>query len=123
MRGATARLAAAGIRVSCFIDPVEAQVRASHAAGAHAVELHTGDYANAAPSAAVRELDRIASTSGVVRALGLRLHAGHGLTLANVRPVAALPDMAELNIGHSIVARAVLVGMVAAVREMKAALG
>jgi len=123
VRDATARLADAGIRVSCFIDPVEAQVRASREAGAYAVELHTGDYANAAAPAAARELDRIAGTAGVVRGLGLVLHAGHGLTLANVGPIAALPDMAELNIGHSIVARAVLVGMVAAVREMKAALG
>ncbi len=123
VREATGRLAGAGIRVSCFIDPVEAQVRASQAAGAHAVELHTGDYANAVAPAAARELDRVAGAASVVRALGLDLHAGHGLTLANVRPVAALPDMAELNIGHSIVARAVLVGMVAAVREMKAAFG
>jgi pyridoxine 5-phosphate synthase len=123
VREATSRLAGAGIRVSCFVDPVEAQVRASHAAGAHAVELHTGDYANAAPPVAARELNRVAGAAAVVRALGLGLHAGHGLTLANVPPVAALPDMAELNIGHSIVARAVLVGMVAAVREMKAAFG
>ena len=122
VRDATARLADAGIRVSCFIDAVEAQVRASREAGAYAVELHTGDYANAG-AAAARELDRIAGAARVVRALGLVLHAGHGLTLANVGAIAALPDMAELNIGHSIVARAVLVGMVAAVREMKAALG
>jgi pyridoxine 5-phosphate synthase len=122
VRAATARLADAGIRVSCFIDPVEAQVRASHTAGAHAVELHTGDYANAPPPQAARELDRLAGAAAVVRASGLALHAGHGLTTDNVRPVAAIPGMAELNIGHSIVARAVLVGMVAAVREMKAAL-
>jgi pyridoxine 5'-phosphate synthase PdxJ len=71
--------------------------------------------------AAPHELERIAAAAGVVRALGLDLHAGHGLTVANVGPVARVPGMAELNIGHSIVARAVLVGMVAAVREMKAA--
>jgi pyridoxine 5-phosphate synthase len=122
VRTATARLTAAGIRVSCFIDPVEAQIRASHAAGAHAVELHTGDYANAEPNAAAHELERIAAAAVTVRALGLDLHAGHGLTVRNVGPVARLPGMTELNIGHSIVARAVLIGMTAAVREMKAAL-
>ena len=123
VRAATERLVAAGIRVSCFIDPVEEQIRASHVAGAHAVELHTGDYANADSSAAPHELQRIAEAGAVVCALRLHLHAGHGLTLANVGPVARIPGMAELNIGHSIVSRAVLVGMVTAVREMKAALG
>jgi pyridoxine 5-phosphate synthase len=124
VRVAAARLAAAGILVSCFVDPDDAQVRASLAAGAAAVELHTGDYANAAsPEAARRELERLARAGVVAREVGLTLHTGHGLTVANVRPVAALPGMAELNIGHSIVARAVLIGMAAAVREMKAALG
>src|SRR5262245_36016629 len=94
VRAAVARLADAGIRVSCFIDPVEAQVRASHTAGAHAVELHTGDYANARPPEAARELDRLAGAAAVVRASGLGLHAGHGLTVDNVRPVAAIPGMA-----------------------------
>jgi pyridoxine 5-phosphate synthase len=122
VRAATERLATAGIQVSCFIDPVEEQIRASHVAGAHAVELHTGDYANADAGGAPRELERIAAAAAVVRALGLDLHAGHGLTVANVGPVARIPGMTELNIGHSIVARAVLVGMVVAVREMKAAL-
>src|SRR5262245_31217144 len=122
VRTAAGRLVAAGIRVSCFIDPDDRQVRASQAAGAQAVELHTGDYANAATrEAAHDELGRLARAADVVRGLGLALHAGHGLTVANVGPVAALSGMVELNIGHSIVARAVLVGIAAAVREMKAA--
>jgi pyridoxine 5-phosphate synthase len=123
VRAAAARLAAAGIRVSCFIDPDERQVHASRDCGAHAVELHTGDYANAgAEEPAQRELRRLARTGQAARESGLALHAGHGLTVANVGPVAALPGMAELNIGHSIVARAVLIGMVAAVRQMVVAM-
>jgi len=120
---ATRTLADAGIRVSLFVDPERAQLDASHTAGAHAVELHTGDYANA-PAGAAREaqLGRLRAAAAHARDLGLELHGGHGLTLENVRPVAAIPGMVELNIGHSIVARAVLIGMDAAVREMKAAL-
>jgi len=123
VRAAAERLAGAGIRVSCFVDPEETQVEASRAAGAHAVELHTGDYANAAsPEEARAQLERIARAGQAASARGLVLHAGHGLTVANVGAIAALPGMAELNIGHSIVARAVLVGMAAAVREMVAAM-
>jgi pyridoxine 5-phosphate synthase len=123
VRAAAVRLTAAGIAVSCFIDPDPEQVRASAAAGARAVELHTGDYAAArSPAAAERELARLARTAAVVRDAALGLHAGHGLTAANVGPVAALPGLVELNIGHSIVARAVLIGMTAAVREMVAAM-
>jgi len=123
VRAAAERLAGAGIRVSCFVDPEETQVEASRAAGAHAVELHTGDYANAAsPEEARAQLERIARAGQAACARGLALHAGHGLTVANVGAIAALPGMAELNIGHSIVARAVLVGMAAAVREMVAAM-
>jgi pyridoxine 5-phosphate synthase len=123
VRAATERLASAAIRVSCFIDPEETQVEASRAAGAHAVELHTGDYANAAsPDEAREQLARIARAGQAAWGRGLVLHAGHGLTVANVGAIAALPGMAELNIGHSIVARAVLVGMAAAVREMVAAM-
>jgi pyridoxine 5-phosphate synthase len=123
VRAAAERLAGAGIRVSCFVDPEETQVEASRAAGAHAVELHTGDYANAAlPEEAREQLERIARAGRAACAGELALHAGHGLTVANVGAIAALPGMAELNIGHSIVARAVLVGMAAAVREMVAAM-
>jgi pyridoxine 5-phosphate synthase len=123
VRAAAERLAGAGIRVSCFVDPEEAQVEASRAAGAHAVELQTGDYANAAsPEDAREQLERIARAGQAACGRGLVLHAGHGLTVANVGAIAALPGMAELNIGHSIVARAVLIGMAAAVREMVAAM-
>ena len=120
---AARRLAAAGIRVSLFIDPGPAQVRASRSAGVHAVELHTGDYANAAGDAERgRQLARLRRAAAEAALLGLEVHAGHGLTVANVRPVAAIAEIVELNIGHSIVARAVLVGMAAAVREMRAVL-
>ena len=123
VRGAVERLVGAGIRVSLFIDPDEAQLRASADAGAPAVELHTGDYANArAPAAAARELERLRAAARIAARLGLEVHAGHGLTVANVGPVAAIAEIVELNIGHSIVARAVLVGMAAAVREMKDAI-
>ena len=120
---AARRLAAAGVRVSLFIDPDPAQVRASRHAGVHAVELHTGDYANAAGDAERgRQLARLRVAAAEAALLGLEVHAGHGLTVANVRPVAAIAEIVELNIGHSIVARAVLVGMAAAVREMRAVL-
>ncbi|MFN8543446.1 MAG: pyridoxine 5'-phosphate synthase [Candidatus Binatia bacterium] len=123
VRSATTRLAAAGIRVSPFIDPDGDQVRASHDCGAHAVELHTGDYANARTAASgERELERLAAAARLAHDLGLAVHAGHGLTVDNVRPITRLPHLAELNIGHSIVARAVFIGLAAAVREMKAAL-
>lgn len=114
-------LKGAGILVSLFIDPAIDQVRASHEVGADAVELHTGSYAEAFPHADA-ELSRLQEASKEVLALGLRLHAGHGLTYWNVRPVAEIPGMAELNIGHSLIARAVLVGMERAVREMKDAM-
>jgi pyridoxine 5-phosphate synthase len=117
------RLTDAGIRVSLFVDPDPAQLAASATAGSAAVELHTGDYANATGAAAVRELTRLAAGATMAARHGLAVHAGHGLTVANVGPVAALPEIEELNIGHSIVARAVLIGMPAAVREMRAAMG
>lgn len=121
LQAAIARLKAAGIAVALFIDPDADQVRASHAVGADAVELHTGTYAEAWPRAEA-ELARLAAAGSLALELGLRLHAGHGLTYWNVRPVALIPGMRELNIGHSIVARAVLVGMERAVREMKLAM-
>jgi pyridoxine 5-phosphate synthase len=124
VREATARLADAGIRVSHFIDPEAAQVRASHDAGARAVELHTGDYANAVdPGMRSREVARLAAAATLAHELGLAVHAGHGLTVGNVGPVVRVPHVVELNIGHAIVARAVFVGLAEAVREMKAAIG
>lgn len=117
---AAARCRDAGLEVSLFIDPEEAQVEASRRAGGAAVELHTGRYADAPDRAAVaRELEALAVAGRHAAACGLALHAGHGLNYHNVRAVAALDRIAELNIGHSIVARAVFVGMERAVREMK----
>ncbi len=112
------RLRGAGIRTSLFVDPDPGGLAASAELGAEAVELHTGEYANAVGDARGAELARLASAAREARALGLAVHAGHGLTYENVVPVAAIPEIEELNIGHSIVARAVLVGMERAVREM-----
>ncbi|HEX7045086.1 MAG TPA: pyridoxine 5'-phosphate synthase [Burkholderiales bacterium] len=115
-----AELASAGVRVSLFIDPDPAQVAAAAAIGAPVIELHTGHYADAPDEARRRhELARIASAVEQGRALGLKVNAGHGLNYHNVQPVAAIPGIAELNIGHAIVARAVFSGLEAAVREMK----
>lgn len=121
LKDAIARLKAAGILVSLFIDPELDQVRASREVGADAIELHTGTYAEAWPHAAA-ELERLRRAGALACEYGLRLHAGHGLTYWNVRPVALIPGMVELNIGHSIISRAVLVGMERAVREMKLAM-
>jgi len=116
-----APLREAGIRVSLFIDPEEPQIEAARRLHADAVEIHTGTYADAAsPPAQNGELKRIRAAAEQARAAGLIVNAGHGLTLENVTPIAALPEIHELNIGHSIVARAVFVGLESAVREMKA---
>ena len=116
---ACARLRDAGIRVALFIDPDRAQVDAAHAAGAPVVELHTGRYAEAADGA---ELARVADAARHARALGLEVHAGHGLTNENVGAVAAIPDIIELNIGHAIIADAVFIGLAAAVARMRRAI-
>jgi pyridoxine 5-phosphate synthase len=113
-----ARLNAAGIRTSLFITPDERAVRASHDVGAVAVELHTGAYAHHPDTPATLAALRTCATLGA--SLGLAVHAGHGLTAANVRPVAAIPEIEELNIGHSVVSRAIFVGLDAAVRELRA---
>jgi pyridoxine 5-phosphate synthase len=115
---ALSRLTTAGIRTSLFIDPDEAAIRASLDLGADAVELHTGEYANAGGDARRAQLERINRAAAVARKLSLAVHAGHGLTYENVHPVAAIPEIEELNIGHSIISRAVLTGMKAAVRDM-----
>jgi pyridoxine 5-phosphate synthase len=114
------RLAGAGIRTALFIDPDDDAIRASADMGADAVELHTGEYANASRSARGEQLGRLSRAASVARKLGLDVHAGHGLTYENVHPVAAVPEIEELNIGHSIVSRAVFTGLEAAVREMAA---
>jgi len=115
---AVRRLADAGIRTSLFIDPDDAAVRASLDLGADAVELHTGEYANTSGVERAEQLARIARAAEAANALGLAVHAGHGLTYENVAPVAAIEPLEELNIGHSIVSRAVFTGLEAAVREM-----
>lgn len=114
------RLQDAGIVVSLFLDPDERQIAAGAKLGVEAIELHTGCYALARPGKdQQRELETLRAASAAVRAAGMTLHAGHGLTYRNVIPVAQIDQMHELNIGHSIMARAIMVGMERAVREMK----
>ena len=116
---AVERLSAAGIKVSLFIDPQPQQLAAARRCGAPLVELHTGRYAEVADAAGqAAELSRIRAAVAEGRELGLTVNAGHGLNLDNVAAVAALPGLAELNIGHALVARAVFVGLRTAVTEM-----
>ncbi len=118
---ALARLRGAEIRSSLFIDPDPLAAERTGALGADAVEFHTGEYANAVrPEDRARELNRLAAATRLAADAGLAVHAGHGLTYENVVPVAALPLIEELNIGHSVVSRAFFTGMERAVREMKA---
>jgi pyridoxine 5-phosphate synthase len=116
---AVARLGQVGIRVSLFIDPDPDQLEAAARVGAPVIELHTGTYAEASGEAQQRELRRLHDACLQGHGLGLQINAGHGLHLGNTRAVASLPHMTELNIGHSIIARAIFVGLEAAVREMK----
>jgi pyridoxine 5-phosphate synthase len=117
------QLAAAGIPVSVFIDAEPRQVEAAKAAGAVVCELHTGPWAHAFGTAGQgAELERLSKAAALVKASGMQLNAGHALDCRNVGPVAALPGLHELHIGHSIVGRAIMVGMREAVREMKAAM-
>ena len=111
-----------GIEVSLFIDPDLEQVRTAHRVNAQAIELHTGRYCETKGEARQRELHRLIDAAHAAHKLGLRVAAGHGLDLGNVAPVAAIAEITELNIGYSIVCRAVLIGMERAVREMKAAM-
>src|SRR5206468_2315302 len=109
---AVGRCRAGGIEVALFLDPEPAQIEAALGLGVHAIELHTGRYANSTEGhPRLLELDALRSASERIVAAGLELHAGHGLNYRNVSPVAQLVQMAELNIGHSIVSRALLVGM------------
>lgn len=120
IRDAVALLATAGIRVSLFIDPEEQQLEAAVAAGAPVVELHTGAYADAeAPRQQQAELERVRAACRAGAGLGLEVNAGHGLNYHNVQPVARIVEIAELNIGHAIVARAIFDGLSTAVIEMK----
>jgi pyridoxine 5-phosphate synthase len=120
LRRGLERLKRAGCRTSLFIDPTADVVRRSSDAGAEAVELHTGRYAHA-PGDASR-IGALRDAAALGRELGLAVHAGHGLTVANVGAVAAIGDIEELNIGHHIISRSVLIGIAAAVREMRAAM-
>ena len=114
------RLNAAGIRTSLFISPDLETVTAARKLGATAIELHTGAFAHAAGDPAALEALRDASRHGA--SIGLAVHAGHGLTVGNVGPVAAIPEIEELNIGHSVVSRAIFVGLAEAVRELRKAM-
>jgi pyridoxine 5-phosphate synthase len=113
------QLRQAGIRLSLFLDPDLVQIARAAELGADAVELHTGQYALAKGTQQRSELDALIAAGRRVRELGMALHAGHGLNYHNVRPVATIEGMHELNIGHSIVCRAVFVGLERAVREMQ----
>jgi pyridoxine 5-phosphate synthase len=116
---AVAALGAAGIRVSLFIDPEAAQIEAARRAGAPVIELHTGAYAEARGGAQAREFERLRHAAKLAASVGLIVNAGHGLHYHNVEPIAAIPEIIELNIGHSIIARAVFDGLPKAVRDMK----
>ena len=120
----TRALQQAGIEVSLFIDPDPTQIKASRKAGAEAVELHTGTYCEARKAAQrAAELRRVIAGAKAAEKLGLRVAAGHGLDYWNVQPIAAIGEITELNIGYSIVCRAVLVGMENAVRDMRELIG
>jgi len=117
---AVKKLKDSGIVVSLFLDPDPIQIEAATSTEASAVELHTGAYAQSAARFSVEDQLQILQTaSEQVVAAGLTLHAGHGLTYRNVRPIAEIPQMCELNIGHSIISRAIMVGLEQAVRDMK----
>jgi pyridoxine 5-phosphate synthase len=120
LQEAVAALAAAGIRVSLFIDPDADQVAAAREVGAPVIELHTGSYADSHGAEQARELERLRTAARQAAQLGLAVHAGHGLDYHNVQPVAAIAEIAELNIGFAIVGRALFTGMAAAVSQMKA---
>ena len=113
----------AGIRVSLFIDPEPRQIEAAISLGAPVVELHTGAYAEASGVAREAELSRLMEAARLAAEAGIQVNAGHGLNYTNVKPILALPQLAELNIGHSIVSRSLFVGMEQATREMVALLG
>ena len=115
---AVKRLQGRGIQVSLFVDPEEKQLEASREVGAHGVELHTGRYCNASGDR-TKEHQEVAAAASFARRLGLEVHGGHGLNYENVLPIARISQIVELNIGHSIIARAIMVGMEQAVREMR----
>jgi pyridoxine 5-phosphate synthase len=107
------------VEVSLFIDPIEKQVREAARLGAYAIEIHTGSYANASGAKQKKELERIRIAAWTGAGLGLKIHAGHGLNYKNIFPLLEIPEIHEFNIGHSIVSRAMFVGLAKAVQEMK----
>ena len=113
------RLQSAGIRTSLFIEPSERQVEAALRLGAPVVEFHTGRFAHATGEDAVAELNRIADMAALAAKNGIEPHAGHGLTFDNVAPIAAIPQLAELNIGHFLVGEAIFTGLEASLRQMR----
>jgi pyridoxine 5-phosphate synthase len=115
---AVQHLQGCGIKVSLFVDPVREQIEAAAETGAHAVEIHTGGYCDAAGAARDIQFAAIVEAATLADSLGLEVHAGHGLDYRNVVPIASIPEVVELNIGHSIIGRAVIVGIEQAVREM-----
>lgn len=120
IRNAIESLTEAGIRVSLFIDPTRAAIEQSKKLGVPAIELHTGSYAHA--SQASQTIEALRDSARRAADLGIAVHAGHGLTVENVGPVARVPEIEELNIGHSIVSRSVFIGLERAVREMREAM-
>ncbi len=119
LKHAIATLRRAGVRVSLFIDPDKTSIQRAAELGVEAVELHTGEYANQNRDTNA-PLERLQEAANLAEAAGLAVHAGHGLTYRNVQPVAAIPEIEELNIGHSIVSRSIMVGIESAVSEMRA---
>ena len=115
-------LRAANIRVSLFIEPDARQIEAAIRLGAPVIELHTGRYADLSGEAQVAEVRRLTDAAALAAKNGIEVHAGHGLTLANVAPIAAIPQVRELNIGHSLIADAIFMGLGDAVRAMRAAM-
>jgi pyridoxine 5-phosphate synthase len=114
------QLRAAGIRVSLFVEPDPAQLDAASKVGAHIVELHTGAYCEAEGSARDRQLERLIAAAAHAEAVGLECHAGHGLTFDTVGPVAAIPTIVELNIGHFLIGEAIFGGLDSTIRRMRA---
>ncbi|HEX6768006.1 MAG TPA: pyridoxine 5'-phosphate synthase, partial [Candidatus Binatia bacterium] len=117
--GAVTRLQGRGVQVALFIDPVKEQIECAKETGARGIEIHTGTYCNANGAKRERELRKIVAGAQLANRLGLEVHGGHGLDYENVLPIAKIAEMVELNIGYSIIARAVMVGIRQAVREMK----
>ncbi|MGH7817893.1 MAG: pyridoxine 5'-phosphate synthase [Candidatus Binatia bacterium] len=119
VKDAVARLQDLGIHVALFIEPVKGQIETAKEVGADAIEIHTGAYCNATGAKREKEFRAISAAAKLAKSLGLEVHGGHGLNYDNVLPIARVPEIIELNIGHSIIARALFVGIEQAVREMK----